>query len=150
MYIKKIIIKGFRNYVDNEVEFHEGINVLIGHNNSGKSNLLRAMQLVLEHHCRPRKLRSSDFSRNINIALLKSQAPKVEISVTLAKSEEDEQQDDLPMVATWLTKMDESYEAQLTYIFDLQDSKKDEYIDAVKDAGDHNEIWEIIEKKFIR
>ncbi|MDD6822566.1 MAG: AAA family ATPase, partial [Paraprevotella sp.] len=105
MYIKKIIIKGFRNYVDNEVEFHEGINVLIGHNNSGKSNLLRAMQLVLEPHCRTRKLRSSDFSRNINIALLKSQAPKVEISVTLAKSEEDEQQDDLPMVATWLTKM---------------------------------------------
>lgn len=150
MYIKKIIIKGFRNYVDNEVEFHEGINVLIGHNNSGKSNLLRAMQLVLEPHCRTRKLRSSDFSRNINIALLKSQAPKVEISVTLAKSEEDEQQDDLPMVATWLTKMDENYEAQLTYIFDLQDSKKDEYIDAVKDAGDHNEIWEIIEKKFIR
>ena len=150
MYIKKIIIKGFRNFVDNEVEFHEGINVLIGHNNSGKSNLLRAMQLVLEPHCRTRKLRSSDFSRNINIALLKSQAPKVEISVTLAKSEEDEQQDDLPMVATWLTKMDENYEAQLTYIFDLQDSKKDEYIDAVKDASDHNEIWEIIEKKFIR
>lgn len=70
----------------------------------------------------------------------------MEISVTLAKSEEDEQQDDLPMVATWLTKMDENYEAQLTYIFDLQDIKKDEYIDAVKDAGDHNEIWEIIEK----
>ena len=150
MYIKKIIIKGFRNFIDNEVEFHEGINVLIGHNNSGKSNLLRAMQLVLEPHCRTRKLRSSDFSRNINIALLKSQAPKVEISVTLAKSEEDEQQDDLPMVATWLTKMDENYEAQLTYIFDLQDSKKDEYIDAVKDDSDHNEIWEIIEKKFIR
>ena len=25
MYIKKIIIKGFRNFIDNEVEFHEGI-----------------------------------------------------------------------------------------------------------------------------
>lgn len=39
MYIKKITIKGFRNFDENIVEFHEGINVLIDHNNAGKSNL---------------------------------------------------------------------------------------------------------------
>jgi predicted ATP-dependent endonuclease of OLD family len=37
MYIKNITIKGFRNFGENVVEFHEGINVLIGHNNAGKS-----------------------------------------------------------------------------------------------------------------
>lgn len=37
MYIKNIKIKGFRNFEENVVEFHEGINVLIGHNNAGKA-----------------------------------------------------------------------------------------------------------------
>lgn len=99
MYIKNITIKGFRNFGENVVVFHEGINVLIGHNNAGKSNLLRAMQFVLEPHCRSRRLQTSDFCKNTTLEVLKSHSPKVEISVVLAKSKEDEQVDDLRMVA---------------------------------------------------
>ena len=47
MYISKIHIIGYRNFKDKTVEFHEGINVIIGPNNAGKSNLLRALDLVL-------------------------------------------------------------------------------------------------------
>ncbi|MFK2360872.1 ATP-dependent nuclease [Bacteroides fragilis] len=61
MYIKKINIKGFRNFSDADIEFHEGINVIIGHNNAGKSNLLKALQLVMEPHCKSRKLGVYDF-----------------------------------------------------------------------------------------
>lgn len=151
MYIKAIKIKGFRNFVENAIDFHEGINVLIGHNNSGKSNLLRAMQLVLEPHCRCRKLQASDLSRNVGVDELKHHSPKVEIAVILAKSEEDELTDDLPMVANWLVKLDEDYyEAKLTYEFSLQDGKEDEYLEAVKDMDSEKDIWKIIEKKFIR
>lgn len=150
MYIKNITIKGFRNFGENVVEFHEGINVLIGHNNAGKSNLLRAMQLVLEPHCRCRRLQTSDFCKNTKLEVLKSHSPKVEISVVLAKSKEDEQVDDLRMVANWLIKMDTDYEAQLTYIFALQEGKEEEYIDAVKNLEDINDVWVIIERKFIR
>lgn len=150
MYIKNITIKGFRNFGENVVEFHEGINVLIGHNNAGKSNLLRAMQLVLEPHCRCRRLQTSDFCENTKLEVLKSHSPKVEISVVLAKSKEDEQVDDLRMVANWLIKMDTDYEAQLTYIFALQEGKEEEYIDAVKNLEDINDVWVIIERKFIR
>lgn len=150
MYIKNIKIKGFRNFEENIVEFHEGINVLIGHNNAGKSNLLRAMQLVLEPHCRNRRLQSCDFCRNIELDVLKAHSPKIEISVILANSITDEQKDDLPMVANWLVKMGTGYEAQLTYIFALQESMEEEYLETVKDAEKQQDIWAIIERKYIR
>lgn len=150
MYIKRIKISGFRNFVKNTIDFHEGIDVLIGHNNSGKSNLFRALQLVLEPHCRSRRLFTSDFSHNVGADVLKAHAPKVEIAVILAKSKDDELPDDLPMVAKWLTKLADDYEAQLTYVFSLQDGKENEYLEAVKDIDDEKEIWKIIEKKFIR
>ena len=47
MYISKIKIENFRNFRSNEIEFNDGINVIIGHNNAGKSNLIKALGLVL-------------------------------------------------------------------------------------------------------
>lgn len=47
MYISSVKIKNFRNFDNIDIDFHEGVNVLIGHNNSGKSNLLRALSLIL-------------------------------------------------------------------------------------------------------
>ena len=49
MFISKIRIKNFRNFVDSEIQFNEGVNVIIGHNNSGKSNLIRALSLVIDY-----------------------------------------------------------------------------------------------------
>lgn len=55
MYISHIKIKGFRNFKDSDIEFNDGLNVLIGHNNAGKTNLLKALQLVIEPHYRYRR-----------------------------------------------------------------------------------------------
>ena len=60
MYISKIETKGFRNFKQAEVLFHEGVNVIIGHNNTGKSNLLRALGLVLGYYTQ-RDLHTSDI-----------------------------------------------------------------------------------------
>lgn len=35
MYISHIKVKGFRNFKDSDIEFNDGLNVLIGHNNAG-------------------------------------------------------------------------------------------------------------------
>lgn len=43
MYCKKIKAQGFRNIEKAEVEFSEGINILIGKNAQGKTNLLEAL-----------------------------------------------------------------------------------------------------------
>ena len=37
MFISKIKIQGYRNFKNHEILFNEGINVIIGHNNAGKS-----------------------------------------------------------------------------------------------------------------
>jgi len=52
MYISEVNIGGYRNFLDVKIPLHEGINIVIGSNNAGKSNLLQAIALVLHvnHH----------------------------------------------------------------------------------------------------
>ena len=42
MYIAKIEIENFRNFKKTEVVFNDGVNVIIGPNNTGKTNLIKA------------------------------------------------------------------------------------------------------------
>lgn len=47
MYISEIEIEGLRGFgVSKTIRFNEGINVIIGHNNSGKTTILKALDLV--------------------------------------------------------------------------------------------------------
>lgn len=46
LFLKKVYIKRFRNFDDTEIEFQDGINIIIGPNNSGKSNLLKVINLL--------------------------------------------------------------------------------------------------------
>ena len=55
MYISKIDIENFRNFKNKEIEFNDGVNVIIGHNNAGKSNLIKALALVLDFQGTKRK-----------------------------------------------------------------------------------------------
>lgn len=50
MYISKIHIKGFRAFENAEIKFSEGMNVIIGHNNGGKSTIIDAMRLVMDEY----------------------------------------------------------------------------------------------------
>ena len=45
--IKKIVIKGFKLFEDFEMYFNSGTNILIGDNESGKSTILEAIEVVL-------------------------------------------------------------------------------------------------------
>jgi predicted ATP-dependent endonuclease of OLD family len=51
MYVSKIEIANFRNFKETEIEFSPHMNVIIGHNNSGKTNLIKALQLILAPRC---------------------------------------------------------------------------------------------------
>lgn len=48
--LENLTIKNFRSYKDISVDFHPGVNVIIGANDSGKSNLLRAIDLVVNNN----------------------------------------------------------------------------------------------------
>lgn len=46
--IKRIYLENFRNYPEKEVEFTSGINLILGDNGAGKTNMLEAVYLLLE------------------------------------------------------------------------------------------------------
>ena len=46
MFLKKIFLKGFRNYAFQEIDFQEGTNIFFGENAQGKTNLLEAIYLL--------------------------------------------------------------------------------------------------------
>lgn len=154
MYISNIHIKGFRNFRDTSVDFNDGMNVIIGHNNSGKSNLIRALQLVIDNHYRGRRLGIYDFSRNVDLAVLQGHSPKVEITITVRNSENEKNEDveDTRTVGTWITECDNNgnYKAQLTYIYLLQAEKEKEYVNAVSQTSSQKEIWAILQNDFLR
>lgn len=152
MYISHIKIQGFRNFKNSDIEFNDGLNVLIGHNNAGKTNFLKALQLVIEPHYRYRRLNANDFNRDISLENLKSKSPSVTISVTFKHSniEYNEQEEDLRVIANWFTDMENGYTAMLTYRFYLPAEKEDDYKAAMADVEDAKKGWSILENDFLR
>lgn len=153
MYISKIQINNFRNFKDKEIVFNDGVNVIIGHNNAGKTNLIKALSLVIDNE-KPKRLYTDDFNKNVTLAELKSAPPKITISVTITKGAE-ETPDDLVTISNWLTKLDSSYEALLTYEFFLPEKKHEEYIKALSALTDETpseieKAWKLIKHEFIR
>lgn len=47
MYLSRLRIKNYRSIEELNINFEKGKNVIIGRNNSGKSNILRAIDIVL-------------------------------------------------------------------------------------------------------
>ncbi len=47
--LKSLSIKNFRSYKDEYIEFHPEVNVIVGGNDAGKSNLRRALDLVIQN-----------------------------------------------------------------------------------------------------
>lgn len=60
MFINKIHIQNYRNFSDFTMEFHKGLNVIIGANNSGKTGLLYAINLLNF----PSDISIDDFNKN--------------------------------------------------------------------------------------
>ncbi|HHI7771071.1 TPA: ATP-dependent endonuclease, partial [Staphylococcus aureus] len=150
MYISSVNIKNFRNFDNIDIDFHEGVNVLIGHNNSGKSNLLRALSLIFDGSIR-KQLSVEDFNNSLTKESLKEEAPKIVISVCMTQSENERlMSDELITVSNWLTKLEEPYEARIQYEFFLPKDEEKNYIDLVKNIDEKEEIWNLIRSQFIR
>lgn len=49
-YISKVIIKNFQSHTDTTVEFSNGLNVILGESNNGKTVILRAITWVLDNY----------------------------------------------------------------------------------------------------
>ena len=162
MYISKIEIQNFRNFpyeIDKDgnindcvIEFIDGVNVVIGHNNSGKSNILKALDLVLNYGGR-KKLEIDDFNKITTIERLLDEPPKIVIKVTFTESDkEDEFSDDLVTASTWLTKLESPYSAQLTYVFYLPQKEHEDYKKEMSlvQSADIENYWFVIKHQFLK
>ncbi|MBD8027595.1 AAA family ATPase [Ureibacillus sp. Re31] len=150
MYISKIEIKNYKNFKANTIEFNEGLNVIIGHNNAGKSNLLRAMALIFNPSVK-KNLSIDDFNKQLTLDELKNQPPSINVSITLSQEKEENLMgDDLVVVSQWLTKLEEPYEAKIHYEFCLPLKHQDEYEQKLSTATSVIDAWEIIDRNFLR
>lgn len=150
MFISNVCIKNFRNFKNISVDFRDGINLLIGQNNAGKSNLLKSLAIIFDSSTR-KQLTINDIYNNISLEELKLRSPKISITAILSQSEnEDLMGDELVTVSNWLISLQEPYSAQVQYEFFLPEAHESKYKEAMKNASSKEEAWKIIDNNFIR
>ncbi len=111
MYISKLSIQNYKSFVDFTIEFNQGLSVIIGENNIGKSNMLDALSLIFisNNGWRRRQLTQDDFNNEL---VVHGVWPSIKVEVTLSEITTD---DEMALAYKWLTK--EPGQAKLTYIF---------------------------------
>nr|WP_321451468.1 AAA family ATPase [uncultured Carboxylicivirga sp.] len=149
MYISGIKIKNYRNFKNLDIEFNHGLNVIIGHNNSGKTNLIKALQLVLDRNLKEKPSLDDFCKTNLDY----TEPPSIEISVFI--KEHNDKPDDKNVVYDWLIEESPKYTAQLTYVFELPTKNHEEYkvqIEEcrVEDGFDQDKCLKLIGKKFLQ
>jgi putative ATP-dependent endonuclease of OLD family len=81
-YISKVYIRNFRNYLETEVELGHK-QVIIGENNVGKTNFLRALQLILDPNLSDtdRTLTESDFHDSLEEPMKEGEEIEIYIEI---------------------------------------------------------------------
>lgn len=152
MYISNISIKNYRGFSGTKIiEFNEKLNIFIGHNNSGKTSIIKALQILFDASY-SKRLNINDFNRQVSMKELRDNPPQITISSILKEStEEKEYSEDIVLISTMLTKIERPYEAKITYEFFLPEKEIDDY-KAVMSAITSKSIedyWSEIEHSFL-
>ena len=68
MYISKVSIRNYKNFSTACFNFNKGVNTIIGENGSGKTNLFKAVRLILDdnYYRYAYRLKSDDFNRRLS------------------------------------------------------------------------------------
>lgn len=147
MYISEVTISNYRCFGKESapIKLNEGLNIFIGENNCGKTTVLRAIQYIFKNSSMGRPT-IDDFNR---MSLPGTAPPEISVSIVL-KASADEPLVDKAIVASWLTKISENWEAMLTYRFSLPDQDHIEYSKAIEniDSADPQQatkLWAVVE-----
>jgi putative ATP-dependent endonuclease of the OLD family len=141
MYISGIEIQNYRCFNKIKIDFNQGINVIIGENNAGKTTLIRAIGFVFNRLNRP-TIDIFDFYQGITDF---SVPPEIIISITLKSSGKDTESDKA-LVATWLTKLESPWEALLTFKYFLSEEDAADFKEELGDSPQKEKFWNLVEK----
>ena len=151
MYISKIEISNYRNFKNNTIDFSPGMNVIIGHNNAGKTNLINALRFIFNRKSKRERMSVDDF----NLEYENFSTPP-EIAITVTISEHEDSVDDKNVVYDWLVKQDTPYEAKLSFNFYLPkgndyDSYQKDIKNCINSDGSYNSdrCWKLISKYYL-
>lgn len=149
LFISSVEITNFRTFKEKQIiRFTEGINILVGPNNIGKTTIISAIRLIFDKN--KFGLDINDFSKIETKEELKNCSPKITVSVNLQKSnKEGSDSDDLLAIRNWLTDIDNPYKAKITMQFQLPTKYEKAYLDAVKDLDDIGSVWLELEDEFL-
>ncbi|MDU0075998.1 AAA family ATPase [Bacillus sp. IS1] len=111
MYLSQVHIQNYRSFNDFKISLNEGLSIIIGENNVGKSNFLESLNLVFNRNYSLAKktLQQEDFWSGL---IIEDKWPEVKIEITLRGIKTE---DELAVTSKWLTRNPE--EAKLTYKF---------------------------------
>lgn len=160
MHISKIKINNFRNFSNLEINLHEGLNVIVGPNNVGKSNFIKTINFL---GADPNSQSSvDDFNKyylHENIDALKIEPPNIEIEYTFEHdidfNEEDSAFSKLAsiLIVDPLTGNIESNEenkahliakTKLVYSCDLKE--KETYLNEMSSVSDFKGLYKVLQK----
>ena len=162
MYINQIHIQNYRSFNDFTMDFHKGLNVIIGANNSGKTGLLRAINLLNS----PSDISIDDFNKNNLLRyseLYMETAPCIVIEYTIRHiiREDDTEDESIIYLLPFLgikeftdsrNKTDGGVEydivAKVRAVYSLDIKQLEEYKQAVSTATDY-ESYMLTLKRFV-
>lgn len=147
MYLAAVRINNYRCFAEETIQFSPGVNVLLGENNSGKTTVIKALGLVLDQRSRKRP---GFYDFHHPCADLHA-PPAITITVTFRSSDKDTIEDQA-LVATWLTKLDDPWEAQVTYTFALEpehDAQCKQQLAGINDFAGYRRVVESFLDKYV-
>jgi len=148
VYISELTIENYRCLKELHVSFSEGLNIVIGENNSGKTALFKAMELLFGREYR-RRPTVDDFYRDPEMTKLPEGPPYIKVTAGLQQSSSDDELSKA-LVFRWLTSLDEPLQATLTYCFHLPEKDAKEFQEeADKIRGIDDEVkwyWDLVKK----
>ena len=80
MFIKKVTLENFRNYIEQEIKLEDGINIIYGNNAQGKTNIIESIFL-----CSLGK----SFRTNKDKELINFEAEEGKVSVEYQRSDRE-------------------------------------------------------------
>jgi predicted ATP-dependent endonuclease of OLD family len=151
MYISKLEICNFRNFENISVNFSPQMNVIIGHNNAGKTNLINALQFIFSYRSNQSRITIDDFNKDYKDFSL---PPKISITATI--TEYKDLPDDRNILFDWVVKHDFPYEAKLSFNYYLPEgddyaSYESDIKECLDENGDYinEKCWILIGKYYL-
>lgn len=140
-------VQNFRCFKEDfVVKFNPGMNVIIGANNSGKTTIIRALEMIFSRN-NTKKLSIDDFNKSLKDF---SEPPEILIEAKI-RVEQNDSDEDKALIASWITDIGQDFwEATLTYKFFLPEGNKEKYQKEIAEVQDTNAMWRILERHLPR